>query len=469
LPGAARQPLMNRYLVTTSMALVLGGLAAYLYFVELPAERSKQQTETEEKQLLPFDEHDVSGLTIRSLSGEVMIVQGDKGNWKIVSPVATEADRREVDTVIRALTLGKVSRLMEEQPGTLEPFGLQNPSVVLIVNAGSRQETISLGDSGPISSTLYAMRGSDSKVLLTDLAAKDFVNKTVFTFRKKNVLRFEFPQVERVRLTYPTSEIVLYRIDDQAGKNTKKWQIRFPVEAPADQPEVRSLLFKLEDLKALGFVDPGPERERLAKSLAKPQVKITIHAEGADQSVKLYQPDATSGEAYAVTTAEAPIYRIAPALIKELQKDLFMLQDKRLLGMEQEDLGRLLVKSRDEQYTVVNQSGTWVLEEKPDAKLNQETVDLFVSRVVNLPAEIRVVKQPGPLAPYGLASPSLVFTATTRDGKRQGRLVIGNRVNGLVYVMGQALPGILEARSDILGQVPTKSDLIAGSGAKPHQ
>jgi hypothetical protein len=146
-----------------------------------------------------------------------------------------------------------------------------------------------------------------------------------------------------------------------------------------------------------------------------------------------------------------------------------MLQDKRLLGIEQEELGRLLVKRRDEQYTLLNHSGTWVLEDKPDVKLNQETVDLFVSRIVNLPAEIRVVKEPGPLAPYGLASPSFVFTATTRDGKRQGRLVIGNRVNGLVYVMGQALPGILEARSEILGQVPTKSDLRAGGVAKPDQ
>jgi hypothetical protein len=61
------------------------------------------------------------------------------------------------------------------------------------------------------------------------------------------------------------------------------------------------------------------------------------------------------------------------------------------------------------------------------------------------------------------------FRATARDGKRQGRLVLGNRLNGLVYVMGQALRGIFQSRSDILGQVPAKRDLLAEGGAKPSR
>jgi hypothetical protein len=172
-----------------------------------------------------------------------------------------------------------------------------------------------------------------------------------------------------------------------------------------------------------------------------------------------------------VTTSENPIYRISPAIIKEFQKDLFALQDKRLLGIDQEEIATLSVKTREQQYTLVkgdadrgeDPGGKWIVKEQPNEALDQETVDLFVSRVTNLPAELRVLKQAGQLAPYGLTSPSAEFIATSRDGKRQGRLVLGNKVNGLIYAMGQALPGIFQVRSDILTQTPAQKDLFAKS------
>jgi hypothetical protein len=464
---------MKRYLPTLIMVVMLAALGAYLYFIELPTARTKDQAETKEKKLLPFEQREISSVTVETGGGKVVLTREENGPWKIVSPIKTDADSREVEALLRAVLLGNVSRVVQEEPTALGSFGLEKPTVVLTVAAGGQQETISIGDSGPISSTLYAARASDRKVLLTDLAPKDVLNKTLLTFRKKEVLRVEPSQVDRLRLTYPTIEIVLYRVGE---KKSKKWEIRFPVEAPADQTEVRSLLFKLEDLKALGFIDPGPEYDALTKRLRSPAMKITVHADGVDQNVRLFQLDATSGEAYALTNPDAPIYRLSPAIIKGLQKDLFTLQDKRLLGLEQEDIATLSVTTREEQYTLMYrmsgaaqadaQAGTWLLKDEPATALNQEAVDLFVSRVASLPAELRVLKQAGPLAPYGLTSPSAEFTATARDGKRQGRLVLGKKVDGLIYAIGQAMPGIFQARSDIIMQIPPKKDLLAKSSGK---
>jgi hypothetical protein len=91
--------------------------------------------------------------------------------------------------------------------------------------------------------------------------------------------------------------------------------------------------------------------------------------------------------------------------------------------------------------------------------LDQEKVALFVSRVFDIPAEVRIVKQAGPLAPYGLTSPTAEFTATGKDGKATGRLVLGTRTGGLAYAMGRGLPGIFQVRSDLLTQIPPKQDL----------
>ena len=375
-------------------------------------------------------------------------------------PLSTEADQREVQNLIRALVTGNVTRVVEDHPTNLTPFGLDNPVTTITVAAGATRETFSIGDSGPLSSTLYVLRESDRKVLLTNLAPKDFVNKTLMTFRRKDLLHVSQGDVDRIRLTYSTTEIVLYQGQE---KPKSKWKLRYPIESEADQTEVRALLFRLEDLKALGIIDPGPERDALAKTLTVPKVKVAIHTADGDQTVKLYQPGQASGEAFAESSPDGPLYRINPAAIRDLTKELFTFQDKRLLGIDYTDIAILSIKTPTEQYVLINQQNEWVLEDQPTEKLDQQATDLFVSRVANVPAEERVIKQAGPLSPYGLVTPAAEFIATGRDGKLAGKLSIGSHADGLAFAMGQRIQGIFQIRADLLTQIPAKKDLLAAS------
>ncbi len=441
------------------MLVILAGLAGYLYLVELPAEQREENQESAQKQILPFPETAITGLSITTAQGPIEFKLVEPGKWSIVAPLQTDADNREVQALIRALVTGAVTRTVEEQATQLAPFGLEQPVTTLTITAGTQQEKISIGDSGPLSNTLYVLRGSDQHVLLTNLAPKDFINKSLMTYRRKELFRFVQNDVERVRLTYPTTEIVFDNMTKD--KSRPSWKIRYPIEAEADQNEVRSLMFRLEDLKALGIIDPGPERDTVAKTLTTPKVKVTLHTAAGDQAVRLYQPNSQSGEAIAETTTDGPLYRINPALIKDLTKELFNLQDKRLLGLDYTDIAMLSVKTREHQYVLINQTGEWVIEDQPAAKVSQEAADLFVSRVANLPAEERVMKQSAPLAPYGLLAPAAEFAATSKDGKTTGKLTLGSQAGNLLYATGQRLQGVFQVRPDLLTQVPSKADLLA--------
>ena len=456
--------LTMRYWPILLLFLTLVGLGGYLYFVELPTKQREDKQEVERTHLFPFPEVTITGVTITTAQGPVAITLTEPGKWSITSPLQTDADTREVQTLIRALVTGTVMRTVEEKATALSPFGLEQPVTVITVTAGSQQDTLSIGDSGPLSNTLYVLRGSDQHVLLTDLTAKHFINKTLLTFRRKDLLRFVQNDVERVRLTYPTTEIVLYNTTKDKPKPT--WTIRYPLETEADQTEVRSLLFRLEDLKALGMIDPGPARDVVAKTLTTPKVKVTVHTTDGDQTVKLYEPDANSGEAIAETRPDGPLYRISPTAIKDLTKELFTLQDKRLLGVDYTNIAMLSVNTRDQRYVLISQQGEWTLEDQPTDKLSQEAADLFVSRVANLPAEERVIKQSAPLAPYGLLAPTAEFVATGKDGKIAGKLTLGNHVGNLVYATGGRLQGVFQVRPDLLTQVPSKADLLAPSQDK---
>ena len=453
---------MARYWPTLILAVLFAGLGLYLYFIEIPEQRTEVTTATQAKQILPFAEAQISALTVRSQSGEVILSQTLGQPWTITAPIQTDADQRQVQALVRALVMGKVSRLVETHPVSLTPFGLDHPSTVITLTAGDKQETLSIGDAGPLSSTLYVLRASDEAVLLTDLAPKDFLNKSLLSFRRKELLQFNQQEAERLRLTYPSTEIVLYAVDE---KPKKKWKLRSPIEAEGDRIEVQALLFRLEDLKALAIVDQGPEREKLAPSLTKPKVKITLQSGGVEHVVRLFQPDPTSGEAFAQTSAEGPIYKISPSAIKDLTKDLFALQDKRLLGVDIGDIAMLSIKTREEQYVLIHDRNEWVLEDQPTEKLRQDVADLVVSRIVNLPAEERVLKQAGPLAPYGLVAPVAEFVATGKDGRIAGRLAMGNQVGGLVYAIGHRIPGIFQVRPDLLKQIPSRLALL-GQGPR---
>jgi len=447
-----------RYWPTLIMVVVLAGLGLYLYAIELPQKESQERQDTAAKKVLVFDQETLSGLTVKTDRHELVFARTPERGWALTAPLSTEADQREVQNLLRALVTGTVTRVVEDHPTNLTPFGLDNPVTTITVAAGGAQETFSIGDSGPLSSSLYVLRESDRKVLLTNLAPKDFVNKTLMTYRRKDLLHVSQGDVDRIRLTYPTTEIVLYQGQE---KPKSKWKIRYPIEAEADQTEVRALLFRLEDLKALGIVDPGPERDALAKTLTLPKVKVSIHTAEGDQTVKLYQPDQTSGEAIAETSPAGPLYRINPTAIRDLTKELFMFQDKRLLGIDYTDIAMLSVKTPTEEYVLINQQNEWVLEDRPTEKLDQQATDLFVSRVANVPAEERVIKQAGPLAPYGLVTPAAEFIATGRDGKVAGKLSIGSHANGLANAMGQRSQGIFHVRADLLTQIPAKKELLA--------
>ena len=51
------------------------------------------------------------------------------------NPLQTDADTREVQSMLRALVTGKVLRTVEEKPAALAPFGLEQPITTITVSA----------------------------------------------------------------------------------------------------------------------------------------------------------------------------------------------------------------------------------------------------------------------------------------------------------------------------------------------
>ena len=211
----------------------------------------------------------------------------------------------------------------------------------------------------------------------------------------------------------------------------------------------------LEDLLALDFIDEPSEKEALLKRLPDPVLTATVHTANKGHFVSFFQSPSNPQEAYAVTSANDPIYKIHSSILQKLPRRAFDLQDKRLFGMETAEIGLLSVKTPTKSFTVVQQHGDWYWEDAPEKPMNQEEMKLFVSRVVDLPAEISISFTPDNLEEYGLAPPAISIKALDTKGRPRGHLALGYSGKGLVYAMGHGLPGVYQARSVIVSQIPT--------------
>ena len=451
--------MLGPYRITILLALTLCGLGAYLYFIDVPGSQELEQKTYTARQILPFDDREVTHLTIATQDEKIVFVRESPRRWHIAEPIDAPADSHEVRKVLRALTVGKVERVIQETTQDEQQYGLKPPRMSLTLSTGGQTEEIDLGNPGPISATLYARKRSDGKVLLTTLDILAFRKKSLQTFRNKQVLAFDRRKVETIQLDMGEKPIILHR---QAGVHSisPNWSFRSPIEGPADKTKVGLLLMALEELEAIGFVDAQSEKQQIVEKLGRPALTATVSSKKHQQQVKVYRL-ADKSATYAMTSKANPLYQINPHIVADLTKGLFDLRDKRLLGMEIDELAILRVTTPEESYALINQSGEWILEDDPSQALSQDVVRLFVSRVVGLPAEVTVPEKSSSLKRLGLDSPPFEFSATDRKGRERGTLFLGKRERGLVYAMGAGLPGIHQARSNILTEIPTRQRLIS--------
>ena len=458
---------MADFRTTIFLAIIFLALGAYVSTIEMPAMEAETARRADAQRLLRFDYRDVTHLVYATQTERIEMSRGKQNRWRILEPIAARGDAREIGKVLRALELGRVARVIQDTGTTLKPYGLQSPRVTMTITTMDAVETLALGDTGPLSSTLYAQRGSDENIVLTTLSVTDFRKKNLHTFRLKDIVLFNPTDAEHIQLQTPDQTIILQRGMAFHGP-VPTWNFSSPIQAPADKTAVGILLMTLQDLTATGFIDSQADQQALLNTLHAPWLTVTVQTKRKSHSVTFFPPATANDDAYVVTSANEPMYRIPSETLKQLPREVFPLQDKRLFGMAGGDIALLTVKTDDRRYTLIRQHGEWYLEGRESERINQQKVSLFVSRLVDLPAEVSVSPTKSHLEQYALASPILEIIGIDNKGRRRGHLALGTRGKGLVYAVGSGLPGIYQARSIILTQIPSPESLVASDSRSRH-
>ena len=414
-----------------------------------------------DKTVLAFARGEVSGLEIGT-GADALAVEADGERWKITRPVARPADSDTVSALLEKLGAAKVREFVAEAPPSLAPYGLDRP-LRLVVHVGKEKDraakTLLLGRVDEAKKGVYAMREGEGSVLLIPDDVRKAVPDNVAALRDKTVVAFARDKVTRLDIESPKGQVTLVREKDV-------WKITAPEALAADQVEAGSILTQLQSLRAQGFM--SEDAAGIERYLAKPEVKVTVHQDGAPAPLMLLlapSPERRGGQptAYAAVAGVGPVVLVDGKALGGLTRTALELRDRRLFGeLQPRDVKRMRVKGNG-QTVVLERSGDteWKLVEPTKGAAKSSKVEDILYTLRGLKWDEIVAPKPDAPAQWGLDAPTLEVTLFKGDGAEAGTLLLGKRDGGRYFARTAGSP-VYAVSAQAVGELPKVPDDFKG-------
>ncbi|MBM3220016.1 MAG: DUF4340 domain-containing protein [Candidatus Rokubacteria bacterium] len=414
-----------------------------------------------DKTLLSFSRADLSGIEIVT-AAESIALEPEGQRWKMTRPVPRPADTETVNDLLEKLGAARVREFVAEAPPSLAPYGLDRPARV-VLHVGKEKDraarALLFGKMDEAKKGVYAMRAGETSVLLVPEETWKAVPQNVAALRDKAVVAFEREKVTRIDIESPKGTVSVTKTKDA-------WAITAPEALPADQVEVGAVLSRLRELRAQGFL--SDDATGIPRYLAKPEVKVTVHQEGAPAPTTVLlapAPDRRGGKptVYAAVAGKGPVVLVDDKALQGLGRTALELRDRRVFaGLEPRDVKRVRVKAGG-QTVVAERSGDadWKLVEPAKGAARSTKIDdlLYMLRGLRWD-EIAADKADTP-ARWGFDAPAFEVTMLRADGSELGTLVLGKREGERYYARTASSP-VYSIQAGAVGQLPKIPDDLKG-------
>ena len=448
------------------LLLLVAGLGAYLYWVEVP----KARQEATKAKLVTATPDDVTAVDLVFPDREIALRKKD-GVWRLEKPIDAPADDAAVLSLIRSVTDAEVQKSLDETPGDPASFGLDKPDpTVRLSTAKGDLPAIAIGKNAAIGGKTYVRVGDDPKVVLTSSALKVAVNKQVKDLRDKQLLAFKDDDVTRVDIMpLDGPPVGLVRKDKDA------WTLE-PGDQPTDITEVRSYLSSLRSTRAVDF----PDTDVAAAGLDKPRLTVTVGLGKEPSQTLLVGNDTTQGTQKQIFAKRADlptIYALGDWSFRTLGKDAWRFRDKTVLGFGADRVGRIALERKDGPgATLVHgEPGGWTVDGQQQSKAG--AIQRFVDDLRELRGSSIAEEPAKDLKRFGLGAPDLRLTISDREQKTMGTVLLAKH-DGKYYAVREGGPTVFEVRDymftrldkqqrDFVG--PETTTTMPAPGAPPEE
>lgn len=298
---------------TILLLLVLGGLVAYIYFVD--SKKPASGGTTKDKAFAALDAGQIEEVQLKSESGETSRVQKTGETWKLVEPEAVEADAVALSTLTTTIAGLEVERVVDENPSDVKQYGL-DPARVDIgfrVKGAKEFQHLLVGQKTPSGGDLYAKKPGEKRVFLIPSYHDTGLNRTPFDLRDKDVLKFERDKADGLEITHAGETRQFARASSTA------WKIVKPLAARADYAALEGEVTRISSLQMHKIV--APQAGDLKQyGLDKPDFTVTV-ATGSARATVIIGKKGEDG-LYAKDVSRPMIFTVEETITQDFAKDL---------------------------------------------------------------------------------------------------------------------------------------------------
>lgn len=360
---------------------------------------------------------------------------GVEQDWRMVEPLAAQAESFKVSGLIRTLTgLQSQSRYEPGAAGapTAADAGLEPPAATItLVDAQGKRTAVQIGKKAAMSNDTYVRLAERPTIHVVARDLRPQVQERIQDYRAKRLLRFKPDEVVRARIEHDGRTY-------DFSRSGAEWVINEPTRAYADGAKLRSkLLSPLSMMQAADFVEDAPT-SLTPYGLDEPFLTVTLTTEHrrtvttAPSEAAETQPaevridtqthvvriggfaDLKNERRYAQTDAGPAVVAVGATEVAGLVPNLNELRDPRVTRLKAADLTEISLILAGQTAVLRKSDGTWRI--VGDAgELDDDAVKDFVTAIEELSA-ISTIDEPEAPATYGLDVPraELAISATGR-------------------------------------------------------
>jgi len=388
---------------TLIWAVTLLVLAAFYYQYEIQGGQKWQEAASKREVLFQFAADDVTGFTVKREQEIVRAEQRD-GHWYLTEPLAVRGDDQKYQELARYVADLHYTRVVEEQPQSLEPYGLSAPQLEIQVTLKNQSAPLMLrlGAANPAGGSYYTQVEGRSAIYLVSGVAKDVLNASLHALRDKTVLAFTPAEVQDMQLARGTETPVILQ---RQAEDT--WLLTAPVSTKADTQQVRAMLQRLHDVKVQTFMaEEATELESYGLQTPAWHIRLNIGQDHAPLTLMLGNVDPERKGVYAKRGDAARVFLLPQELWDNLPKTATALRDKTLMQYERDQVTRLEMQAPNE-HIVVTTTGPrqYVLEQPVSTPGEGDAIYSLLWDIRDLKAKEFVAETPEALDLYGLDAP----------------------------------------------------------------
>jgi len=407
---------------TIALIVVLAGLGAYIYFVSWKT----PQGDTGKKQERVFaglESDKIEEIKVASAAGDATTLKKQGGGWQVVQPIVAKADDSEISGITSALSSVEMVRVIDENPASLNDYGLSNPRIEVDFKATGDKDyrRLLVGEKSPTGADLFAKRNDEKKVFLIPAMQETTFNRTTFDLREKVLLKFDREKVDALDVTAGGKTLAI-------AKDGGDWKITKPVATRADFGAVEGLVGRLQTAQMKSIVADEAAPVDLKKyGLDKPEATVNLNA-GSARATLLIGGKAADNTVYARDASKPAVVTVESALIDDLKKgaddyrrkDLFEFRPFNATHIEIVRNGQTVVLDRAKGQGE-NAPDKWRRVSPTAGDVDKDKMDSLLSKLSNMRASSFVEAT----AKTGLDKPALTVTVKFDEGKKEEKVTFG--------------------------------------------